>query len=281
MSDTQPSSYYQLLDRITTDNITTAYYRCNSHAQGAWNPHEQHMAASTGVLTYELERFIPSKTDKSNMRIGRISLDIFGLIHFGDFSITTQVIRSGRTIELIEATMAANDKTCIVARAWRMVTSDTSAVAGLEDEPIREPESFPDWDGIKHWGGGFINSIYLKADPKSRAGKGIVWVNNDYDMVENDPDNPAATTSDFVHLMGMVDTANGIVPRIYQPDEIQWLFPNLDLQIHLHRLPIGRWLGLETIQQIGNDGVGLTSSILHDIQGAFGRSEQILTVRKL
>lgn len=36
-------------------------------------------------------------------------------------------------------------------------------------------------------------------------------------------------------------------------------FPNLDLQIHLHRLPQGRWLGLETVQQIGQDGVGLTS----------------------
>lgn len=281
MSDTSPNSYYTLLNRSSTDDdknpTVTANYRCNIHSQGAWNPHEQHMAASTGVLAYELERFMP----RADMRIGRISLDIFGLIHFGDFSITTQVIRGGRTIELLESIMSANGKTCIVARAWRMVTSDTSEVAGLEDDHIGHPENFPDWNGMKHWGGGYIHSIYLKADPANRQGEGIVWINNDYDMVDNDPKNPSGTTSDFVHLMGMVDTANGIVPRIYQPDEVKWLFPNLDLQIHLHRLPVGRWLGLETVQQIGNDGVGLTSSILHDTHGVFGRSEQILTVRKL
>lgn len=281
MNDTQPNSYYTLLDRTATGDekskTVTANYRCNIHSQGAWNPHEQHMAASTGVLAYELEKFML----RDDMRIGRISLDIFGLIHFGDFSITTRSIRGGRTIELLEATMSAEGKTCIVARAWRMLTSDTSDVAGLEDTTIGQPSDYPDWDGMKHWGGGYINSIYMKADPNNRNGKGIGWINNNYDMVANDPDNPSGTTSDFVHLMGMVDTANGIVPRIYQPDEIEWLFPNLDLQIHLYRLPVGRWLGLQTVQQIGDDGVGLTSSILHDEKGAFGRSEQILTVRKL
>ena len=232
------------------------------------------MAAATGLLAYELEQFKP----RSDMRIGRISLDIFGLIHFGDFSVTTHIIRPGRTIELVETTMAANGKTCIVARAWRMQTSDTSEIAGLEDERIGHPESYPNWDGMKHWGGGYIDSIYLKADPDNRQGDGIVWINTDIDMVEENGE--AKPTSDFVHLMGMVDTANGVVPRIHQPNTIEWFFPNLDLQIHLHRMPVGRWLGLETVQQFGGDGVGLTSSVLHDAHGAFGRSEQILTIRK-
>lgn len=267
-------TFYTLFSRDRQNNITTAHYRCNLPSQGAWNEHEQHMAASTGVLTYELEQFMP----REDMRIGRISLDIFGLIHFGKFSITTQVIRGGRTIELVEAKMEANGKICIVARAWRMQTSDTSEVAGLEDEHIGHPENYPDWDGMKHWGGGYIDSIYLKADPDNRQGEGIVWINTDIDMVEEN--GQAKPTSDFVHLMGMVDTANGVVPRIHQPNTIEWFFPNLDLQIHLHRMPVGRWLGLETVQQFGGDGVGLTSSVLHDAHGAFGRSEQILTIRK-
>lgn len=268
------NTYYTLLDRTMTDDITTSNYRCNIHCQGAWNDNEQHMAAATGLLAYELEQFKP----RSDMRIGRISLDIFGLIHFGDVSVTTHIIRPGRTIELVETTMAANGKTCIIARAWRMQTSDTSEIAGLEDERIGHPESYPNWDGMKHWGGGYIDSIYLKADPDNRQGDGIVWINTDIDMVEENGE--TKPTSDFVHLMGMVDTANGVVPRIHQPNTIEWFFPNLDLQIHLHRMPVGRWLGLETVQQFGGDGVGLTSSVLHDAHGAFGRSEQILTIRK-
>ena len=51
---------------------------------------------------------------------------------------------------------------------------------------------------------------------------------NDLDMVEG------RETSAFVRLMGMVDTANGIVTRA-SPRE--WAFPNLDLNIDLLRLP--------------------------------------------
>ena len=59
------------------------------------------------------------------------------------------------------------------------------------------------------------------------------------------------------------------------------MFPNTDLQIHMYREPQGQWLGSEAVQQYGADGIGLTSAILHDTQGPFGRSEQILTIRPM
>ena len=126
---------------------------------------------------------------------------------------------------------------------------------------------------MKHWPGGYIASLQVKAHPDRRAGKGIVWLNTPIEMVEGQE------TSDFVHIIGLIDTANGIVPR--RGSDRSWGYPNLDLQIHLHRIPQGRWLGLETTQQYGSSGIGLTSSILHDVHGPFGHSEQILTVRPL
>lgn len=264
------SAYYQLLDRrLTTDGIVHASYRSNLATQGAWNAHEQHMAPATGVICAELEQFNPL----ASMRIARISLDIFGLIPFGEFSISTQVIRPGKTIELIETTMQAQGRTCIVARAWRIQLQDSSSIAGLEDQPVPTAEQYPVWDGIKRWPGGFIQSLEARAEPQRRAGKGLVWLSSPLSMVADQP------TSDFVRLMGLIDTANGVVSR--QDDEFTWAFPNLDLQIHLQRLPTGRWLGLETVQQYGQDGIGLTSSVLHDQHGPFGRSEQILTLREL
>lgn len=270
------TAYYQLTDRLrNNDGSTFAQYKCTVHAQGAWNDNEQHMGPATGILCAEIEQFHP----RPEMRIGRISLDIFGMIHFGTVEVFTRIIRAGRTIELIESEMMCQGKACVVARAWRMITSDTSTVHGLEDsEHEAHPESLPNWSGMAHWGGGFINSIVTHAHPDRRAGKGIVWANTPVDMVEGQP------TSDFVKLMGLVDIANGTVPRIQQDTsqgQVEWLFPNLDLQIHMHRLPQGQWLGLETVQQIGTDGIGLTSSVLHDVHGVFGRSEQILTVRKV
>ena len=264
------SAYYQFINK-TTDaaGVVTATYRSTMHAQGAWNEHEQHMAPASGIIAAELEDFQP----RDDVRIGRISYDIFGLIAAGEFSISTRVIRPGKTIELLESQMQANGKTCIVARAWRMCTQDSSEIAALEDQVVYHPETLPNWEGMLRWPGGYIKSLEAKANEKHRAGKGIVWLNNAKDMVENQP------TSDFVHLMGMVDTANGVAPR--QGNEFTWGFPNLDLQIHMHRYPTGRWLGLETVQQYGSDGIGLTSSVLHDVHGPYGRSEQILALRKI
>ena len=263
-------AYYQFIDRqIDTEGVVTSRYCSTVHAQGAWNEHEQHMAPASGIIAAELAQFQP----RDDVRIGRIGYDIFGLIEAGEFSIVTRMIRSGKTIELLESEMQAQGRTCIVARAWRMCIDDSSAVAGLEDQVIQQPDALAQWHGMSRWPGGFIQSIEARIDEKHRPGKGIVWLNNAKEMVENQP------TSDFVHLLGMVDTANGIVPR--QEGDFTWIFPNLDLQIHMHRLPQGRWLGLETMQQFGSDGIGLTSTILHDVQGPFGRSEQILTLRKV
>jgi len=264
------SAYYQFINTNTAaDGSVTSTYRSTNHAQGAWNTHEQHMAPASGIMAKEIEGF----QHRDAMRIGRISFDILGLIPAGDFSVTTRVIRPGKTIELVESAMQAQGKTCIIARAWRMATQDTTDIAALEDQTVNHPSNLPDWTGISHWPGGYIKSLEAKIAENHRAGKGLVWLNTSKEMVENQP------TSDFVHLIGLIDTANGVAPR--QGSNITWAFPNLDLQIHLYRYPKGRWLGLEVVQQYGEDGIGLTSSFLHDEQGPFGRSEQILTLRKL
>ncbi|MDO5769390.1 MAG: thioesterase family protein [Psychrobacter sp.] len=268
------TAYYQCLYREQqADGVVLAQYRPTIHAQGAWNDHEQHMAPATGVITHELTQFSPN----NHMRIARISLDILGLIPLDEFTVTTRLIRPGKTIELIESVMSSGGRDCISARAWRLMTQDTSAIAGLEDHVATHlPNQLPDWDEIKGWPGGFIQSVRLVSDPQRRAGKGMVWITTDVEMVEGE------RTADLVHLLGLVDTANGVVPRTgLGLAESGWMFPNTDLQIHMHRAPQGRWLGIEAVQQYGTDGIGLTSAVLHDVSGPFGRSEQILTVRPI
>lgn len=268
------TAYYHLIKREEqADGSSVAHYQPTKHAQGAWNEHEQHMAPATGVLTAEISEFSP----QDNMRIARVSLDILGLIPLDEFIITTRCIRSGKTIELIEAVMSSGGRDCIIARAWRLITQDTSSIAGLEDEfASHQPDELPVWEGMKGWPGGFIESVRLVSAPNRRAGCGMIWVTNDLEMVAGVP------TSDLVHLLGMVDTANGVVPRLgIELSKAEWMFPNTDLQIHMHRLPQGRWIGIEAVQQYGTDGIGLTSAVLHDIYGPFGRSEQILTLRPM
>lgn len=264
-------AYYQLLDRkIQEDGTQTARYQPAIHTQGAWTDKEQHMAPATGVICKELEQFRP----REDMQYARISLDIYGRIHFSEFTITTQCIRPGKTIELIESRFEAKGQVCIVARAWRMTTNDTKPVKGLEDSSIPSFKDLPHWQGMSAWTGGYIESVkdHVRIGER-RPGKGQMWLTNKLDMVDGQ------STSSFVKLMGLVDTMNGVVVR--QGDRFDYMFPNLDLQIHFYRMPSGQWLGLDVQQQYGANGIGLTSAVLHDAEGPFGHAEQLLMVRKV
>ena len=59
------------------------------------------------------------------------------------------------------------------------------------------------------------------------------------------------------------------------------MFPNVDPTSHLHRRPRGTWTGLDTSVTFGPTGQGLTSTVLHDLDGPVGHAAQILTLRPL
>lgn len=240
------------------------------HAQGAWNPKEQHMAPVSGLIAHCLEQHEP----RPDMRMARISYEILGMIPGGEFEVTTTTIRPGRTIELIQAEMSAAGRTAVRATAWRLVKNDTGAVAAFEDQPMPGVEQAVSWDGMDEWPGGYIASLEIQVIPGHRRGRGQAWIRTPHPMIDG------LETPDFVRLIGLVDTANGISSRV-PPGPGSYMFPNLDLQTHLYREPSGEWLGLDTSVTFASDGVGLTSTVLNDVDGPFGRAEQILTVRQL
>ena len=136
-------------------------YRSTVHAQGAWNPHEQHMAPVSGILTHCIERFQP----QPGFRIARLSFEILGLIPDGEFEVVTTMLRPGRTIELVQAELIAGGRTAVRARAWRLQTSDTSAVAAIEDAAMagKSHGSGPSEPLLDDRPGGYIRSIEIRA----------------------------------------------------------------------------------------------------------------------
>ena len=255
--------------------MSRAYYRdlgdgrfeSTEWTEGAWSPDEQHMAVATGLTVRELER-IPGGEGK---RLCRISLDILGMIHQGECTIATRVLRPGRRVELVEAEWRSKDRPTIVARGWRLATDDTTEGAGTEDEPMPHPDEAEPVGHMDAWEGRFLRTLEYRTLPGWRPGRGRVWLRTDTTLVAGEP------TSDLARMMGMTDVANGLAPRV-APGGV-WSYPNVDLQLHLHRAPAGEWLGVDVRQQYGTDGIGLTSSVLHDLDGPFGRAEQILLVR--
>ncbi len=246
--------------------VETGLFQPTVHVQGAWQDTEQHMAPVSGLLTRALEQHDP----RPDLQLARIGFDILGMILAGPTQVRTRTLRPGRTIELVEAVASAGGRDVVRATAWRLQRQDTEQVVGVEAEPMPGPEQSPPWPGMSFWPGGYIASVEFRAAAPPRPGRARVWLRTPYDLVEGQE------SSDLARFVGLVDTANGIAVR--QPPA-EWLFPNTDLTIHLHRQPRGRWVGLDTRVSWGDTGLGLTSTRLHDEHGPVGVAAQSLTVR--
>ena len=242
-------------------------FRTTVYTQGAWSPLEQHMAASSGLLVHEIERNHP----REDVLPVRFSFDILGVIPGGEIEVHTRVLRPGKTIELVEATMSAGGRDCIRLSLWRLKTSDTQDVAGGEIEPLTPVEQCEPVNMSEAWGGGFISSVEARTARRPRPGNGAGWLRITKSVVEGEDSSPTA------RFISSVDAANGIAPRA----EIgPWAFPNVDLSIHMFRAPVSSWVGLDTRVEFGGDGVGLTHSELFDERGPIGRVAQALTLRR-
>ena len=238
------------------------------HVQGAWNDHEQHMSPVSGLVAHAIDRHHP----RPGMILARICYEILGVIPAEPTSVSVETVRPGRTIELMEATVIAGHRPVVRARAWRIAQGDTTGVAGGIPEPLPPPDSFAPWDGRSVWSGGYIASLDMRGHPDNSPGRGQGWIRSKVALVEGVDVSPTAA------YLGLVDTANGIAVR---QDPRSWMFPNVDLTVHLFRAPEAGWVGFDTTVTFGTQGLGLTSSTLYDVHGPVGRSEQALTVRPL
>ncbi|MEV6161679.1 thioesterase family protein [Streptomyces sp. NPDC052052] len=246
-------------------------YKPTAHAGGAWNLDEQHFSPVAGLIVHAMDQHLAGRPENTLTPV-RISFDILGRIPLGECEIQVATIRPGRTIELIEAVLLIDDRAIVRARAWLAASYDTSAVADSPHERLPAPETLEPWVMSNAWGGGYIASIDARRMTPLRRGRGTAWISSRLDLVAGEPSSPLAS------YITLVDTANGVA---VQQDPTEWMFPNLDLTIHLHRRPRGPWTGLDTTVTFGPSGHGLTSSVLHDIDGPVGHAEQILTVRPM
>lgn len=245
-------------------------YEPTDHAGGAWRDDELHLAPVAGLLVHHLERW--RQANAGALCFSRFAFEVLGQIPRSTVEISTEVVRPGRTIELIEATAMMGGRATIRVRAWLLQRSDTAGVAGDEFDPMPSPEECEDASTLLDWPGGFIRSVRALQAPDRRPGRARAWVSSELPLVAGEPAQPLA------EFLKLIDTANGIAVR--QPPE-EWMFPNVDLTVHLYREPSGVWAGLDTRVAFGPAGIGVTASVLHDAAGPVGAIQQSLTLRRI
>jgi acyl-coenzyme A thioesterase PaaI-like protein len=243
-------------------------FRATEHTGGAWDAETQHIAPALGLLAHAVETdHDVRRTDR--LVLTRLSYDILGTVPIAEVEISVEILRPGRTIELVEAVLAHAGRPVVRLRAWLMEQRDTSVIAGTGHPRLPPPDEVDPWDPTTVWRGGFIAT----ADVRRRQvepGRAMVWVRVSEPILDGEHVSRGAAVA------GLLDIANGMSVRA-APEDVA--FPNVDLTAHFVRPPVEGWLGLDTTVSFGADGVGLTTSVVHDEEGPIGTSSQCLTVR--
>src|SRR5688500_14116318 len=82
---------------------------------GPWGRDAQHGGPPSGLLTRALEAEMgPDRV------IGRISVDLLGPVPVGPLEVSTSVVRPGRSVSLLSASLVDSSagRECATARAW-------------------------------------------------------------------------------------------------------------------------------------------------------------------
>ncbi len=241
---------------------------------GPWFADAQHGGPPSALLVRALERVEPGRADAPPSMLARITVEVLGVVPAGPVEVRAGVERSGRTIEMLYATMSAGGRDVLRARAWRLARGDTTAHrSGLAPSLPGPEHATVRTDRPQGWLPGFMDAVEWAwldgwlAEP----GPGRAWIRPRVPIVEGERASP------LQNLMIGADSANGLAAPL---DVREWLFVNTELTVHLHRDPVAGWAGVDAATVVGPTGVGTVSATLFDADGHLGRVAQALTIRR-
>ena len=180
------------------------------------------------------------------------------------------MVRPGRSVELLEASLAGPAGELMRARAWRLQVGDHSLHLDQEERPPGPEEGAPsDFPGAGHDFGyheameySFVHGGWRQPGPAT------VWMRTRVPIVAGEEPTP------LERLLIAADSGNGVSAAL---DWRTHLFINTELTVHLMRPLAGEWACLDAVTRV--DGLGLAETTLWDERGRIGRAAQTLLVR--
>ena len=254
--------------------------------RGPWDPGSQHAGPPAALVGREIER-LASDVPR---QVGRITFEILRPVPIAPLRVDARVVRPGRSVELVEATLAdAEGEVLVRANAWRLRVADVSVpgeltaeggadVARGEGSTLRPghappgPETAQDRDFFDtgHSTGYHTGMDYrFVAGAFLEPGPATVWMRMRQPLVAGEPVSPLA------RVLVAADSGNGVSAAL---DYRRFLFINVDLSVHLNRLPAGDWVCLDAITIPEPTGIGISDTALYDERGPIGRAAQTLLV---
>jgi hypothetical protein len=252
--------------------------------RGPWDPDAQHAGPPAALLGRALEQ-VPAASSASrpgasgsteSWQLARITYEILRPVPIAPLRVSAEIVRPGRNVQLLSASLYAGEEELIRASAWRIARRRIELPAGLPRAAVPQPgpdeaseEAF--FDTGQAVGYHTAMEYRFSAGRFLEPGPATVWMRMRQPLVAGEEPSP------LQRVLVAADSGNGVSATL---EWSRYLFINVDLSVHLHRLPAGEWVCLDAITIPEPEGVGLADSALYDEHGPLGRSLQTLLVRE-
>jgi hypothetical protein len=245
--------------------------------RGPWDPGAQHAGPPAALIGREVERLGGGRIggeDGFPAQVGRITYEVLRSVPIAPLRVEARIVRPGRRVEMFEATLSdESGEPLMRAQGWRLRT---------EEVPFPPPASAPEPPPGPQSGepGQFFHTGYdvgyhtameyrFTAGAFMEQGPATVWMRMGVPLLPDEEPSP------LQRVLAAADSGNGVSAAL---DWSKYLFINVDLSVHLHRMPEGEWVCLDAITLPERNGVGMADTRLLDERGPIGRAAQTLLV---
>ncbi|HLG66489.1 MAG TPA: thioesterase family protein [Acidimicrobiales bacterium] len=234
-------------------------FRPTLYTQGPWDPGAQFGGAPSALLATLVE----GVGTLTPMRIARLTVDLLRPAPLAPLSPVVQVVRQGKRIQIVAASLFAGGTEVARASALRIRTADLGdaplptgeASVPLPAEPRDvEEEPFP---GPVPARPGSRRAVEYLFEGQGGYFRDPAWVRLRVPVVLGHPSLPVA------RLAYTADLANGIG----QPRALPVRGINADVALNVLRYPEGEWLSLAGRSWIGRTGIGQVQATISDTRG--------------
>lgn len=240
--------------------------------RGPWDPGSQHAGPPSALLGREIEGMEGS----DDFQVGRIVFEILRPVPIGPVTVETRVLRPGRKVRMVEATLSSEAGELMRATAWQLRRTELELPpeALAAEEPPQGPEEgwvpefFPTGEEA-----GYHTGMELKAVAGAflELGPATMWLRMRQPLVAGEEPTP------LQRALIAADVGNGISAVL---DYHSYVFINVDLTVHFERMPVGEWVCVDAVTRPQPTGIGTAESVLSDERGRIGRAAQSLLIEQ-
>lgn len=249
-------------------------WRATQWTRGPWSAQHQHAGPPAALLARAIERLL---ADGSGFEIRRLTYEILRPVPIDWLQVRTHVLRAGRKVQWLGATLATADGTEVMRAAAVCVRVQAKPVPRVEHATgvhfptieASEPFSFPFFASGTSYSRAMESRL---ADGVFGSGAATVWMRMRLPLVLGE--RPSAVQ----RAACAADSGSGVSKAL---DTARYSFVNPDLSIYFMRALEGEWIALDARTQIQPDGAGLCETALFDQRGYIGCAQQSLVVEAL